>query len=59
MNIDDKIILTINDKKIMYDNSAKLLLSEHQVLSRIIKYTVKEAKGFSLDEIEKVFVQCL
>ena len=38
--------------RIQYDQCVRIVLSNKPILSRILKYTVKEVKGFSLEEIE-------
>ncbi len=38
--------------RIQYDQCVRVVLSNKPILSRILKYTVKEVKGFSLEEIE-------
>ncbi len=38
--------------RIQYDQCVRIVLSNKPILSRILKYTVKEVKGFSLKEIE-------
>ena len=52
MDLNELIDLTTSSKKIMYDNCCKELLGHKQVLARIIKAFVDEAKHLSLEEIE-------
>lgn len=48
----DIIVETTNEMKKQYDQACKKLLSDSQLLARIIKYTVKEVQEYSLIEIE-------
>jgi len=38
-------------EKLFYDQNIKELLSDIQILARIVKYTVKEVNGLSINEI--------
>jgi hypothetical protein len=48
----DVIDETTDDLKKLYDDACKKLLSDSQILTRILKYIVKEANDYSLEEIE-------
>lgn len=50
------IIDAIEPEKAMYDKNVKELLSDIQVLARIVKYTVKEVEHLSIEEIMKCIV---
>lgn len=51
MELNNWVDLTTSNQKVMYDNCCKQLLGNKQVLARIIKAFVNEAKHLSLDDI--------
>ena len=48
-------IIELTDKKARYDNCAKAIMADKQVLARIAKHTTKEFKGYDIPTI----IQCI
>ena len=47
--------IELTDKKARYDNCAKAIMADKQVLARIAKHTTKEFKGYDIPTI----IQCI
>ena len=43
--------IELTDKKARYDNCAKAIMADKQVLARIAKHTTKEFKGYDIPTI--------
>lgn len=54
INLNDLMNLTTTEKIMLYDNSCKQILSQKQVLARIVSSLVKESAHLTLHQIEDI-----